>query len=178
MEDQRKCEKCGADVCINDMYCPQCGSPQPVRFHYDSYKTSMYDASMSTGLAYVPKSVRLKSINYENGVLTVSNLAGEELSGPLKSYDQVFRGKTKNPENTIVRCAKGNQEIGLYAEGADLYPQDWEHILLSLEKIGATKGDTMFVNKSTRKWSLLACGIVFAFVVVLIMGAYLGIFEF
>lgn len=32
MEDVRKCGKCGADVDINDMYCPECGAERRLGF--------------------------------------------------------------------------------------------------------------------------------------------------
>lgn len=177
MEDVRKCGKCGADVDINDMYCPECGAEQPIRFHYEAYETSLLDAIASAGIVNLRKSMRLKSISLENNVLTISNLAGEEISSPVESLDQIVIGKQIKLDSTIIKVSQNNREIGIYAGGADLYPQDWEHILFSLMKVGAVEKKTIYAPQSTIKWQLIIFGSIFIFCVLLMLGAIYGVID-
>ncbi|GEM_PF-2247163 len=177
MEDVRKCEKCGADIDVNDMYCPECGAEQPTRFHYEAYKTSFVDAIASAGIVNLTKSMRLKSISLENNVLTISNLAGEEISGPIESLGQIVIGKQIKLDSTIIKVSQNNREIAVYAGGADLYPQDWEHILFSLMKVGAVEKETVYAPKSTIKWQLIVFGSIFIFCVLLMLGAIYGVID-
>ena len=164
MEDVRKCEKCGADIDVNDMYCPECGAEQPTRFHYEAYKTSFVDAIASAGIVNLTKSMRLKSISLENNVLTIS-------------LGQIVIGKQIKLDSTIIKVSQNNREIAVYAGGADLYPQDWEHILFSLMKVGAVEKETVYAPKSTIKWQLIVFGSIFIFCVLLMLGAIYGVID-
>ncbi len=136
MEDIRKCEKCGADIDINDIYCPECGAEQPVRFHYEAYETPRFDRVIG-GDFELDKRKWLKEILYEAGVLTLSNQVNDVWSAPLASYDGIVVTTDENSQNVI--SIDGNLDgraFSIRVGGVDLYPQDWKHIEKSLQQLG------------------------------------------
>lgn len=163
MEDVRKCGKCGADVDINDMYCPECRAEQPIRFHYEAYETSRFDRI--TGGDYDLERMNwLKEISCENDILTLSNQENKVWSAPIGVYEKLVVMADKDSEKvfSIDGSLKGDS-FTIKVGGDDLYPQDWEHITLSLQKLGIPiqVGECLVKGKGALRffliWGFFAC---------------------
>lgn len=163
MENVRKCEKCGADIDVNDMFCPECGVEQPIRFHYEAYETSRFDRII--GGDYDLKRINwLKEISYENGILALSNQENKVWSAPIGAYEKltVMADKDSGKVFSIDGSLKADS-FAIKVGGDDLYPQDWEHITLSLQKLGIPLqlGECIVKGKGALRfcliWGLFAC---------------------